>query len=158
MVERIHRTNHPYDNPEANNRLNPNLSFARDFWGFLVCPEMECEDGPIPSTPNKNLTPKNVVQAFEHFKSHLLEKREAQGPLLPGSGGKRLNDFTLYDTYIYGLWDTHRSDLFGIPVSDRSTRDIAQSAQLEQTLALVGEAMILAGHCPTDGKLPKYPL
>ena len=134
------------------------MSFARDFWGFLLYPGMDCKDSLLPCKPFNNLTPIQVIRSFEHYKAHLFEKREAQGALLPGFGGKRLNDFSLYDTYIYGLWDTHRSDLCGIPTSDRSTRDIARSAQLEQTLALVEEAMILAGHCPHDGVLPKYPL
>lgn len=156
MKEKIHRTNHPYDNPEVYNRLNPNLSFARDFWAFLTSPEIDCVDDFLPSQPNNILTPIQVIQSFELYKDRLLDAKEAQGALLPGFGGKRLDDFSLYDTYIYGLWDTHRSNLFDIPVSDRSARDIGRSAQLEQTLALVEEAMILAGHCPTDGKLPKY--
>jgi hypothetical protein len=149
MTERNHRTNHPYDNPEAYNRLNPNLSFARDFWAFLTCPDMDCEDKVLPSQSN-NLTPRQVIQSFEEYKANLLEIREAQGALLPGFGGKRLIDFSLYDTYLYGLWDTHRSELRGVPATDRSNMDIARSARLEQTLALVEEAMILASQNPFD--------
>jgi hypothetical protein len=152
MKERNHRTNHPYDNPESYNRLNPNLSFARGFWAFLTCPDIECEDKLLPSQSN-NLTPIRVVQSFEEYKANLLEKSEAQGALLPGFGGKRLIDFSLYDTYLYGLWDTHRSELNGIPANDRTNRDIVRSARLEQTLALVEEAMILTGLKPIDGEL-----
>ena len=92
------------------------------------------------------MSPNSIIQ----YKANLLEKSEAHGALVPGFGGKHLIDFSLFDTYYYSLWDTHRSELNGIPANGRTNRDIVRSARLEQTLALVEEAMILASQNPID--------
>lgn len=141
---------HPYDNPKEAERLDPNKVFAKKFWWRLRNPAAETSSASplIPPRAQVNLNAETVVNLFDRYRSELIKQQETLGSKLPGGGGERLDEFTLYDVYLWGFWDTHRSSLYGIPPAERPTSDVARTAKKEQALSLVEDAMSLAGHRP----------
>ena len=113
---------HPYDNPEAAEDLVFNKTYAKEFWSYVQHPEAEDGfDDPrytlFPSAPTRmpksELTPEKVVEAFDRYKAGLLRLRENEQYTRLPNGGAKLDEFNLYDVYLYGLWDTHRSAYYG---------------------------------------------
>ena len=147
---------HPYNNPEQYKVLSQNRGFAEKFWWYLKDPEASYEDSLFPPQSRAKLNPEKVVELFSQYKNDLFKKRES-GEIFP-CRETQLERFSIYDVYLYGLWQTNRSAYYGIPPSERSNYDVCKTAQKEQVLALAEAAMHLAGHRPSNAAIMEYPL
>lgn len=145
---------HPYDDPEIRDKFTPNKLIAQSFWRYLVRPQFRHEGtlmSPFEPLDPKELTPEKVVELFDQYKQYILtirQDKQQRAMKLPRSVSLDLHDFTLYDVFVWGDWDSNRDDYYGIPVEKRTTQFSAMTARKEQVLALVEEAMDLADQRP----------
>lgn len=149
---------HPYHNPELFEKLSGNKTYAENFWWYVKHPDGNFDGSLFPTPPEKlskvDLTPEKVVDSFNRYTHELIElKKNEEWAKLPG-GGRSLDNFTLYDVYLYGLWDTHRLAYWGVPPNERKLEDLKGIEESEQSLAFVEEAMDLAGHRPKENVIP----
>lgn len=156
---------YPFRNQKELNEFHDNGYPAYMFWEWLSNPNAEDklkhEQLPIPSSsaPPDQLTPGKLVLVFEDYKSQLRALYEVD-PSAPGPPDiADIEKFTLYTVYLKGLSEI---DMLHVPYEKigskdhkPTTQDLAKSARLEQTLALVEDAVKLAGDEPEDRPIPK---
>ena len=129
---------HPYDRLVKSDRLKNNKHHARNFWAeIFFCEKDEWQA----------LNPEAVIERFNEFKGPLL----AVNPVSLPYNGEGIENFSLYDVWVWGLWDTNRDVLFGIHPDKRSIRNIRRTAHADQVLALIEDSMDMAGHRPAEG-------
>ena len=172
------QSHYPFKSNQEYLERKSNLDWSSVFWQWLEEPEQfltdrevtKKKDLPLPSPPFPPSDPKRLVESFNQYKRDLQEhKKYLQDLKEPGHERHRLatmkdiDDLSLHDVYLHGVQTitdrlTQRyTTTRPVKREDLPARIVAQVARHEQTLALVEDAMKLAGHQPKDVPLTKVP-